>query len=137
MKKNQQEEKFRDQWRKYNQTRDLFWNKKQQILQNRHKANIMEKVIEWLEFGSHEKMESTFKLDIPFSNKSREDESALQTAWIEVIQELANDGFNMDHCHGGSTHYHLILKIVSDEEEKKIKSQVGQFMKKVKKDLKK
>lgn len=137
MKKKQTEEKFRDQWRKYNQTRDLFWDKKQQILQNRHKANIMEKVIEWLEFGSHEKMESTFQLDIPFSNKSREDESALQNAWIDVIQELTNDGFNMDSCHGGSTHYHLILKIVSDEEEKTIKRQVGKFMKKVKKDLKK
>jgi hypothetical protein len=130
-------EKFRDQWRKYNQTRDLFWDKKQEILQNRHKADIMEKVVEWLEFGSHQKMETVFKLDIPLSNKTPEDESAQSQAWIEVIKELTEDGFNMTHCQGGLNKYHLVLKIVSDDEEKKIKKQVGTMIKKVKKDLNK
>lgn len=128
-------ELFIDQWKQYNRTRDLFWDKKQSILQARHKADIMEKVVRWLEVESAVRMESELKLDIPFSNKSREDESALQQAWIEVIDELKADGFNMDYCHGGTTHYHLVLKICTDVQEKENKRKVSKFMKKIKKDI--
>jgi hypothetical protein len=125
-------ELFIDKWKQFNRTRDLFWDKKQAILQARHKSDIMEKVIRWLEFDSAANMESEFKLDIPFSNKTIEDESALQQAWIEVMDELKADGFNMDYCYGGTTHYHLILKICTDVQAKQNKKMVAKMMSKIK-----
>jgi hypothetical protein len=132
----QENEKFIDKWRSYNRTRDLFYQKKLDISVARFKADIMEKFVRWLEIDSFKNMETQFELKIDYIKTGDIlQENALQNAWIAVIEELKLDGFNLDYSVAESDGYKLIIKIVSDAQEKKNKAAVKKIMKDLKKKI--
>lgn len=120
---------FIDKWRSYNKVRDLFWEKKFNVEKMMFKALILKDVLKWLEHDSYAKMETVLKLDIPHKiyESDQLKSGALQNAWLEVLDELKNDGFNVDKSNGGSEYYHLIMNIVSDEEEEKEEEEEDSF----------
>ena len=123
-------------WKYRNQVEDFFYRKRHEIQALRYRAEVMEKIINWLDHGFQDKMQTVLKFDLTIDEDIIK-EGALCTVWVDIIKEFKEFAFNMDHCKGGMNCYHFEMRLCSDEEKKEIDKKMDEFREETRKKLKK